>query len=84
MALQDYLTYTYETNYSVVIAALIVLILCFMRQKNHDSPQSTFWKAHPMCGAKAEIFWWPRLVVRSFFGSKAMVDEGYKEVSKSQ
>lgn len=69
-------------NFSIMTYAIVtVLVMAIMiHTKCRDAVQAEFWGAHPMSGARSELFWWARLVVRSFFGSKAMVDEGYSNV----
>lgn len=61
---------------------LIPLYLRFRRTKHEvrELSQTQFWKSYPMSGMRKERFAWARVTLRSVFGSKGMVDNGYKLV----
>jgi hypothetical protein len=65
----------------IALLALAPVSLSWVYLSNRDHGRGIFWAAHPMPGARLEWFWWVRVVVRSVFGSKAMVDEGYRKVN---
>ncbi|KAF1852229.1 cytochrome P450 [Cucurbitaria berberidis CBS 394.84] len=64
-----------------VLVAGTTIALFHIYFSNRDNAQARFWKAHPMSDARSEWFWWARVVMRSVFGSKSMVDDGYNTYS---
>lgn len=63
------------------ISALFVVCL-LLRQTTVLSQGShpTFWASHPYSGVKKQWLSWLRATIRSIFGSKVMIDEGYAKV----
>lgn len=65
---------------SVVAFAVLAIGYFAFQARGKDDAEARFWKAHPMSGARREWFWWARVVLRSVFSSKSMVDNGYNTV----
>lgn len=69
--------------FNLLILLLSILLYFRLRpttSENERISQKQFWISHPMSGMRNEWLSWARVTLRSVFGTKAMVDNGYKSV----
>jgi hypothetical protein len=62
---------------------LSVVISAYFQSRSKIGEQTQFWKRYPAPGLRQEWLAWMRLTLRSVFGSKGMVDDGYNKVGHS-